>query len=213
MKGWRRDQSLLFDDSRVKGLLDPKARTDLLWGSGWAATKFARCWASAAWVRSIARATRSWIETWRSSSCPGVHADPERLARFEREARVLASLNHPHIGAIYGVEDADGTPALVLELVEGETLADRARGPVPVSEALRIAADRGRARSGARERHRPPRSQAGQHQAHAGRRRESPRLRAGEGGLQRPSAGRPDALPTGRSTHREGLILGTPSGT
>ena len=52
-------------------------------------------------------------------------ADPDRLARFEREARVLASLNHPHIGAIYGVEDSDGVHALVLELVEGETLADR----------------------------------------------------------------------------------------
>ena len=59
-------------------------------------------------------------------------ADPDRLARFEREARVLASLNHPHIGAIYGLEDADGVRALVLELVDGETLADRiARGPIP----------------------------------------------------------------------------------
>ena len=58
-------------------------------------------------------------------------SDPDRLARFEREARVLASLNHPHIGAIYGLEDADGMRALVLELVEGETLADRiARGPI-----------------------------------------------------------------------------------
>ena len=57
-------------------------------------------------------------------------SDPDRLARFEREARVLASLNHPHIGAIYGLEDADGVRALVLELVEGETLAERiARGP------------------------------------------------------------------------------------
>ena len=52
-------------------------------------------------------------------------ADPDRLARFEREARVLASLNHPNIGAIYGLEDADGLRGLVLELVEGETLADR----------------------------------------------------------------------------------------
>ena len=51
-------------------------------------------------------------------------ADPERVARFEREARVLASLNHPNIGSIYGFEDADGTPALVLELVEGATLAE-----------------------------------------------------------------------------------------
>jgi serine/threonine protein kinase len=67
-------------------------------------------------------------------------SDPERLARFEREARVLASLNHPHIGAIYGLEDADGLPALVLELVDGETLADRiARGPIPLTDALAIA--------------------------------------------------------------------------
>ena len=56
-------------------------------------------------------------------------ADPDRLARFEREARLLASLNHPHIGAIYGLEEADGGRALILELVEGPTLADRiARG-------------------------------------------------------------------------------------
>ena len=52
-------------------------------------------------------------------------SDPDRLARFEREARLLASLNHPNIGAIYGLEDVDGIPALVLELVEGDTLAER----------------------------------------------------------------------------------------
>ena len=67
-------------------------------------------------------------------------SDPERLARFEREARMLAALNHPHIGAIYGLEDADGVRALVLELVEGDTLADRIRGgPSPMPEALTIA--------------------------------------------------------------------------
>jgi eukaryotic-like serine/threonine-protein kinase len=67
-------------------------------------------------------------------------SDPDRLARFEREARVLASLNHPHIGAIYGLEDADGVRALVLELVDGETLADRiAHGRLPVPDALIIA--------------------------------------------------------------------------
>ena len=67
--------------------------------------------------------------------------DPDRLARFHREAQVLASLNHPHIAAIYGFEDSGDTHALVLELVEGPTLADRiARGPIPVDEALAIAA-------------------------------------------------------------------------
>ncbi len=67
-------------------------------------------------------------------------ADPERLARFEREAQVLASLQHANIAAIYGIEDSQATRALVLELVEGPTLADRiAAGPIAVSEALAIA--------------------------------------------------------------------------
>ena len=66
--------------------------------------------------------------------------DPERLKRFEREARMLAALNHPNIGAIYGLEDADGMRALILELVDGETLADRiARGPLPLKDALAAA--------------------------------------------------------------------------
>jgi len=81
-----------------------------------------------------------------------VAGDPERLARFQREAQLLASLNHPHIGAIYGVEDAHpagsgqahsssgATLALVMELVDGPTLADRlASGPLPIDEALTIA--------------------------------------------------------------------------
>src|SRR5213593_4582584 len=55
-------------------------------------------------------------------------ADPDRLARFEREARLLASLNHPHIAQIYGVEESGGITALVLELVEGESLAARLKG-------------------------------------------------------------------------------------
>jgi serine/threonine protein kinase len=66
--------------------------------------------------------------------------DADRLARFKREAQVLASLNHPNIAAIYGFEDAAGAHALVLELVEGLTLADRiAQGPIPLDEALPMA--------------------------------------------------------------------------
>jgi eukaryotic-like serine/threonine-protein kinase len=66
--------------------------------------------------------------------------DPDRLARFEREAKTLASLNHPNIAIIHGLEKADGIRALVMELVDGPTLADRiARGPIPIDEALPIA--------------------------------------------------------------------------
>ena len=67
-------------------------------------------------------------------------ADPERLVRFQREAEVLASLNHPNIAAIHGLEESEGIKALVMELVEGPTLADRiAQGAIPVDEALPIA--------------------------------------------------------------------------
>jgi serine/threonine protein kinase len=72
---------------------------------------------------------------------PGAFAfDPDRLARFRREARALAALNHPNIGAIYGLEESDGRQALVLELIEGATLAERiAGGPLPLREALTLA--------------------------------------------------------------------------
>ena len=69
-----------------------------------------------------------------------VTADAERLARFQREAEVLASLNHPNIAVLYGVEKSDGITALVMELVEGPTLAERiVEGPIPADEALPIA--------------------------------------------------------------------------
>ena len=76
---------------------------------------------------------------------PAFMADADRVARFEREARILAALNHPNVAAIYGLEDSPAEAgrsvrALVLELVEGETLATQiSRGPVPVSAALAIA--------------------------------------------------------------------------
>src|SRR5512138_3646460 len=69
-----------------------------------------------------------------------VAADAERLARFQREAQVLASLNHPNIAAIYGLERSGVTAAIAMELVDGPTLADRiAQGPIPVEEAITIA--------------------------------------------------------------------------
>ena len=71
---------------------------------------------------------------------PEVAGDPERLARFQREAQVLAALNHPNIAAIYGLEECDGVSALVMELVDGVDLSERiARGPLPIEDALRLA--------------------------------------------------------------------------
>ena len=71
---------------------------------------------------------------------PSLAADRDRLARFQREAEVLASLNHPNIAAIYGLEHDGGVSGLVMELVEGEDLSRRiARGAIPLDEALPIA--------------------------------------------------------------------------
>src|SRR5262245_35584140 len=82
-----------------------------------------------------------------------VATDPERLARFEREAKTLAALDHPHIAQIHGFEQANGVSALVMEFVEGEDLAQRlARGALPVDEALPIARQIAEALEAARER-------------------------------------------------------------
>src|SRR5688572_7734146 len=79
--------------------------------------------------------------------------DADRLARFQREAEVLASLNHPHIATVFGLEETAGVKALVMELVEGPTLADRiAQGPLPLDEALPIARQLAEALEAAHER-------------------------------------------------------------
>jgi serine/threonine protein kinase/Tol biopolymer transport system component len=71
---------------------------------------------------------------------PAFASDPERMGRFEREAHVLAALSHPNIASIYGIEESEGTRALVMELVEGPTLAERIQpGPIPFDESLEIA--------------------------------------------------------------------------
>ena len=80
-----------------------------------------------------------------------VAADAERTARFQREAKVLASLNHPHIAALFGIEEHGGRHFLTMELVDGETLADRiARGPISLDEARNTDLHRG-GRRGRRE--------------------------------------------------------------
>jgi len=79
--------------------------------------------------------------------------DPDRLSRFQREAQVLASLNHPNIAQIYGFEEMDGSGCIVMELVEGETLAERLKnGPLPIDEAVRIAKQLADALAAAHER-------------------------------------------------------------
>ena len=100
--------------------------------------------------------------------------DADRLARFTREAKTLASLNHPHIAGIYGLEESGGVSALVMELVEGEDLSQRiARGRDSARRGVADReADRRRARGGARAGHRPSRPQAREHQGAQGRRPE-----------------------------------------
>src|SRR6185436_13592238 len=71
---------------------------------------------------------------------PAISHDSQRLARFQREARLLAAVSHPHIAAIYGIEEAADLTAIVMELVDGETLADIIRrGPLPVTDAVTLA--------------------------------------------------------------------------
>jgi Tol biopolymer transport system component/tRNA A-37 threonylcarbamoyl transferase component Bud32 len=85
---------------------------------------------------------------------PTVAAHPDRLARFKREARLLASLNHPNVASVHGLEETDEIRALVMELVDGLTLADRlAAGPIPVDQALGIAAQIAEAVAAAHEQH------------------------------------------------------------
>ena len=109
--------------------------------------------------------------------------DPERLSRFQREAKMLAALNHPNIATIYGLEQSGGASYLVMELVPGETLAERVKaGPLPIEEALKIAsADCRSAGSRARERHHSPRLEARQREGDAGRQSEGVGFRFGEG--------------------------------
>ena len=104
-------------------------------------------------VKVLPRRARAGSGPSANGDPPGARLDDDRMARFRREAQVLASLNHPNIAAIYGLEETDGEHALVLELVEGPTLADRiAAGPIPIEQAIPIARQIAEAMEAAHER-------------------------------------------------------------
>ena len=107
----------------------------------WVSTRSSTRWAPAGWVKSTGRRDSKLGRTVAIKVLlPAVANDADRLARFEREAKTLASLNHPNIAQLYGLEDGPGGSFLVMEFVEGPTLADRiARGPIAADDALRIA--------------------------------------------------------------------------
>ena len=147
----------------------------------------------------------------RSKSCPSIRGDPERLARFEREAQVLASLNHPNIAHIYGLE---GTASpLVMELVAGDDLADRiGHGPIPIEEALPIARQIADALEAAHEKgivHRD--LKPANIKVTPRRRGESSGLRSGESGGASARLGRTDTIADDDRWHDGGVILGTPA--
>ena len=134
-------ESLLRDDSRVNKLLDPKGSHKTLIGRRIGGYEI-RSLLGVGGMGEVYRAHDPKLDRDVAIKVvpAGFASDGERLARFQREARLLASLNHPHIGGIHGFEEASGVPALVLELVEGDTLAERLeQGPMPVSDALHIA--------------------------------------------------------------------------
>jgi serine/threonine protein kinase len=138
-------------------------------------------------------------------------SDPERLARFEREAKTLAALNHPNIAAVYGLENASGIHALVMELVEGPTLAERiAQQPLPIEEVVAIARQIAQALEAAHEQgiiHRDLKP-ANIKFARAG---EAKVLDFGLAKVLRDDRSGPDLSPTLTATGLPGAILGTPA--
>ena len=153
----------------------------------------------AAWARSIARGiTRLGRDVALKILPSSFSSDPDRLRRFEQEAKAAGLLNHPNITAIYDVGTHEGSPYIVSELLEGETLRSRlAAGPLSSRRATELGAPGGsRPRRRARQGDRPPRPEAREHLRHQGRPGEDPRLRPRQAdpprahGLRRHRAGR-----------------------
>ena len=140
--------------------------------------------------------------------------DPDRLARFQREAQVLASLNHPNIGGIHGLEESGGARDLVMELVEGKSFERIARGPLPIDEALRSRSKSPRRWKRRTRKGSSPRSQAREIKSPRRWHREGARLRPGEnnGGAVVSDRGGASDSPTisGPATlSGAGVLLGT----
>ncbi len=142
-------ESLLASDERAKSFLETPAAVqvqDAFAGKNLEGQRIGsyqiEAWIGAGGMGEVYRALDTKLNRQVAIKVllPAVADDPDRLARFSREAQVLASLNHPHIAQIHGLEDASGVRALVMELVDGPTLADRiAQGAIPVDGALAMA--------------------------------------------------------------------------
>ncbi len=137
------------------------------------------------WARSTGRGTRGWGATSPIKVLPAeVGADPERLRRFEQEARAVAALNHPNILTVFDVGTHEGTPYVVMELLQGETLREMVSRRAPTQRQVLVLPGTGRpgAGGGAREGDRAPGREARERVRDDGRTGEGPGLRAGEGG-------------------------------
>ena len=122
------------------GMVKERIECPRQWAASWGPSPSSQNSARAGWARFIGPTTRSSVATSQSRCCPPPGCSTLIGERFDREARSLAALNHPHIGAIYGVEDVDDRRALILELVEGPTLAERLEtGALSIKETLAIA--------------------------------------------------------------------------
>ena len=129
-----------FLESPAAGVARPGGHPPVGRGAVSVRTRSCRRWAPAGWARCTGRRTRGWAGRWRSRCCRSGSADPERVKRFEKEARSASALNHPNIVTIYDTGTNDGVSWIAMELVEGQTLRELvSSGAMPVRKILPIA--------------------------------------------------------------------------